>query len=268
MSKEVSHCVLFCLYQNDCPQLLDRMLDSLCKQTVAPGEVVAVLNGPISEISRNVIESYAGVLSLTYVCLDENVGLANGLNAGLPHCHSTYVIRIDPDDECLPDRIEQQLRFILMNPNLSAASGQIRETNRQGKIVGERIVPTSLQSIKKFAKFRSPLNHPATILKTKDIIRVGGYPQFEKAQDYALWAVMLSQGLELGNQQDFLVNMTVDQVNFSKRGAQHLSHELKLAKFLYEIGHLNKIQFYIFVILRTILRLSPGRLKSFFYGLR
>lgn len=48
---------------------------------------------------------------------------------GLRIVNMTWVLRMDTDDICVPNRFEQQINFIQQHPDISVCGGQIIEFN-------------------------------------------------------------------------------------------------------------------------------------------
>ena len=90
---------------------------------------------------------------------------------------------------------------MLNNPHLAASSAWIEEFNEDlTESKGVRTTPLGDINIdNKYAKLRSPLNHIPAIIRKSIILKIGGYPNFKKGQDYALWSLVLVKGYKLRN---------------------------------------------------------------------
>lgn len=114
----------------------------------------------------------------------KNMGLVYSLNRALHEAKGDYIVRMDTDDFSYPERIKKQVEFIKNNPQYS--------------VVGMRCNYFDGQKVYGCSKFYGPVKksnvingvpfcHPTVIMKKKDIITVGGYPDFNRCEDYALW---------------------------------------------------------------------------------
>ena len=76
------------------------------QQTLPPDEVVIVRDGPVGPELAAALDEVRATASprVVVVELDENVGLAAALSAGLAACGNDVVARMDADDESMPTR--------------------------------------------------------------------------------------------------------------------------------------------------------------------
>jgi amylovoran biosynthesis glycosyltransferase AmsE len=96
-------------------------------------------------------------------------------------------------------------------------------------------------------------------------VQVGGYPLFKKAQDYALWSVLINDGYEMENVQEVLVKMRAGTGLLERRGIDYLIQEIKLLKFQKNIGFLTINEFLRNYMIRTLVRTSPNFFKRIAY---
>ena len=95
-----------CVYHGDRPDLFAQAVDSILQQTVAPDEVVLVVDGPVPEELDTVICGYEALKQFRVIRLAENQGHGNARRTGLEHCSHSLVALMDSDDISLPDRFE------------------------------------------------------------------------------------------------------------------------------------------------------------------
>ena len=258
--------VLMAVYAGDESSLLADSLQSLLGQTLRASEVVVVEDGPISLGLSSVIDCYRSALNIKSVRLATNGGLSRALNEGLRACSSEFVARMDADDVCLPDRFEKQIVFMQQNPDVDVLGAWVEEYDAtMTKSLGIRYTPLESSDIARFAKKRSPISHPSVVFRKCSVLAVGGYPDFRKAQDYALWSLMLSRGYKLRNLGEVLLKMRAGDGLMARRGKDYLRHELNILKFQREIGFINSFEFLFNALARSFVRLSPAGLKRLLY---
>ena len=261
--------VLMSVYNRDNPLYLDESLTSIWDhQILKPLQIVLVLDGTLNDQLMIIVRKWEEKLSdkLCTVPILNNIGLAGALNMGLKRCANDIVARMDADDIALPNRFQKQLAYAEANPNISFFSCWIEEFDQNMEISqGVRKVPEVNLSILKFAKKRNPLNHPATVFRKTAVESVGGYPLFKRAQDYALWSVMLKGGLEAANIQEVLLKMRTGDGLLKRRGIYHFKQEFKLLVYQRNIGFLNNIEFFNNTLLRFLFRVQPTILKRLLY---
>lgn len=258
--------VLMSVYGKEKPDYLAQSLASLQSQTLLATEVVLVEDGPLGAALLEVIERYRKLLNIRSVRLPRNEGLARALNEGIKHCQYELVARMDSDDIAISSRFEQQIDFMNTHPEVAAVSAYIEEFNDENEQTSLRLLPTEHEDIVRFSKQRSPLSHPAVMFRKNVIISVGGYPNFRKAQDYALWTLLIVHGFRLANIPSVLVRMRTGDGLLNRRGVAYLKKEIELMQFQRNLGHISVFEFYFNVAARSILRCAPNGLKRFIYS--
>lgn len=256
--------VLLSVYNKEKPRYLVACLNSLLEQTFRADEMVLVEDGPISSELSEVIHRFRAGLNIVSIRLPENVGLACALNEGLKHCSYDLVARMDTDDIALPDRFEKQIVFMKANPDIVTSSGFIEEFNDAGDALSQRALPLKHDDLVKFAKKRSPLSHPAVIFRKEAVLSVGGYPELYP-EDYLLWVKLIQQGFKIANIPDVLVRMRTGEGFITRRGWLFLKGELRIYRYMYKTNFINFFEYIQIVMLKSVLRLSPGVVKLFLY---
>jgi glycosyltransferase involved in cell wall biosynthesis len=260
--------VLIAVCARDHAAHFEAALKSIYDQSAVARQVVLMADGPLLKEHNAIIHQYEenneGFLC---VRLEENQGLAAALNAGLKYCDSELVARMDSDDVCEKNRFIRQLQFMDSNPSISVASGKITEYSSDlCEVITEKKVPLEHAAILAFSKYRNPINHMACIFRKSAVLAVGGYPEhFRKAQDFALWAMMLKAGYRFGNMETNLVNVRAGEGLFERRGLQYFHGEVIVLWFMRKIGHINMIELLINLIVRLGARLSPALVKRWVY---
>ena len=266
-----SFSVLMCVYKKDNPDFLDVALSSIySSQELKPDQVVLVCDGELTPAIEVVITRREVELSgrLTLIRLPENVGLAKALNRGLLACKYDLVARMDADDVSSPCRFKEQVEFMSRNQDIGVLSSWVNEVNENlQEVISVRVLPQFHDDIAKMAVSRNPISHPVSIFRKNLVLSVGGYPAFRKSQDYALWSVMLLNGVKFANLQKVLLDMRAGQELMQRRGLRYLSYELQLISFQRRIGFINFFQFIKNIIVRSLFRCSPSFLRAFLYRL-
>lgn len=264
----VAFSVLMSVYAREQPAFLDAALHSLAAQLEPAQQVVLVKDGPLTPELEAVIESFAGRLPLHICALPTNQGLAAALNEGLKFCCHDWVARMDSDDVALPERFATQAAFLAKHHDIDVLGACIEERDvSMVRVLSRREVPCAHAEIKRFAKRRSPMSHPVVVFRKAAVLAVGGYPLFQRAQDYALWSLLLVRGYRFANQPECLLWMRTGEGLMARRGYQYFLNELRLLRFQREIGLLNRFDYVLNVLARFALRIAPNRLKQLIYNL-
>ena len=215
-----SYSVLMSVYKNDKVDYLCSAIDSMLKQTVKPEQFVIVIDGPISNSLENVIIDYSISMPqiFTILRLKENGGLGNALNQGLKLCRNELVARMDSDDISKKYRCEKQLCAFRTNPKLCIVGTQIDEfIDNVDNVVSRRIVPTNQNEIQKFAKRRSPFNHPTVMYRKSIIESLGGYGIYGRKEDLDLFIRCVNSGVKMENLEESLLYYRTSNDNLQRR---------------------------------------------------
>lgn len=258
--------VLMSVYRRERPEYLRQALQSVADQTLPAEEVVLVVDGPVGSDLEAVVGEFQQTLPLKVVRLPENRGLAGALNKGLPHCSHEWVARMDTDDIALPDRFARQIDFIRAHPQVDVCGAWLEERDAtMERVVAIRRVPCAHDEIRSFARRRNPISHPVAFFRKSAALAVGGYPLVGKAQDYALWSLMLARGYRFANLPEVLLWMRTGEEFIGRRGFGYFLGELDLLRFQRSIGFLGWFDFVVNLLARFVVRIVPGGLKRLLY---
>ena len=242
--------VLTSIYKKNTIIELDRCFDSIRRQCTKPNEIILVVDGPIEEDIFTKIEHWKQILPIKCFALPKNQGLAAALNYGLDLCACDWVFRIDIDDVCADDRFKIQTEFILNQPSLHIVGGNIECFTVYPQFFPGRKVPLTNKAIRRFSKYRNPLNHPTVAFKKDAILEIGGYPAARLGQDYLLWVEALRHGLDIQNCTETLVYMQVDNNTYARRGLSNFLFDCKPYFQMKRYGITNSIELFIGVVAR------------------
>ncbi|MFC1458484.1 glycosyltransferase family 2 protein [Microvirga arabica] len=177
---------------------LKEAVDSILDQSIKDVELVVVDDG-----SEDGSTSYLMARSLedARVVLLRNAksyGISAALNLGAEYCRAPWIARMDCDDRALPQRLERQLAFLDVNPDVQALGSLAYLINSQGHRIG--LAPHDMTTRNAYKKYMESnrtigLVHPSVIIRRVSLREVGGYrSDFEPAEDIDLWNRLSEQG--------------------------------------------------------------------------
>lgn len=182
--------VLMSVYNGDL-SYLQVAIDSIINQTYKDFQFLIVDDGSNDE-TKEVLERNKRTDSRIEVVHNEaNKGLIYSLNRGLRLADSIWVARMDADDWSYPNRLETQIDYLQSHPEL-VVLGTAAQYIENGKRFPKKHLPTSRGQVAAAIPFYSPFCHPSVVLNREHILNVGGYPENDAAEDYGLWARLLS----------------------------------------------------------------------------
>lgn len=258
--------VLMSVYKAEKPEYLHIALESLVNQTLQPDEVVLVEDGPLPSCLLECIDAFRDKLNINSVKLEQNVGLARALNAGLEHCSHELVARMDSDDISLPERFEKQIAFMIAHPEVAASSAGLDEFDETGAVFSSRVLPLTHEELAQFAKRRSPLSHAVAVFRRSVILSVGSYPPFKRSQDVALWSLLIVRGYRLANLPDTLFKVRAGAAFMSRNGLRNLDQEIAVIHYQRQIGFLSRGEMLRNIAIRFILAVVPAGVKKQLYA--
>ena len=170
---------------------LKEAIDSTLNQTYKDFEYL-IIDDCSTDESAKLIESYND-LRIKFLKNDKNLGTAKTINRVLSLIKSKYAIRLDQDDVSLPNRLEDQLRYLEKNPNVDIVcswehsidqnGNKIRDWKAEIRNYGEFLGPVLLGLC--------PIWHPSIAFKTEAMVRAGGFEKkYTRAEDFEVTARM------------------------------------------------------------------------------
>ena len=264
--------VLMSTYARDCPDALREALESLYAQTETPDRIVIVIDGEVSGAHHAVIDAYATDgrgPRLTRVALPGNGGLARALNAGLPFCDGRYVMRMDSDDVCLPDRLALQHAYLEAHPDIDLCSSWSSEFVTGGADERIKVSPTEHSALASALRWRNVLAHSAIMVRTEALKRIGGYrAEFGLLEDYDLYVRLLSSGARFHVIPKILLRVRTSLAQRARRGNfTYALKEIRFRRECFRAGFLTFSQFLATAALYAGFRLAGPVLRNRLYAL-
>lgn len=260
--------VLMSVYFKENPKYLSEAIESVLNQTVMPSEIVIVkdgkLSGDLDHVINNYIEKYKNLFKI--IELKENQGLGVALEKGIIACSYEIIARMDTDDISKNDRFEKQLK-IMEEKSLDIVGSNISEFDgEEENIISQRLVPETLEEIKKFSKRRNPFNHMTVMYKKESILNAGNYKEFLWFEDYNLWVRALLKGANCYNIQENLVNARTGREMFSRRGGiKYIKQEIKMQKFMVKNKYISLYTYCTNILERIFIRVLPNKIRETIY---
>ena len=93
-------------------EYLIESIESILNQTFRNFELIIINDGSTDE-SEKIIKSYADKRIVFFI--QENKGLASTLNRGINQARGNWIARMDADNISYPNRLEEQLKFLINN---------------------------------------------------------------------------------------------------------------------------------------------------------
>ena len=251
---------------------LAQSLESVFAQTRPPEQIVLVIDGPIPPAQEQVIRSYCGdqrVADMTVLYLPEKGGLAAAMNAGLKACVGAYIMRMDSDDICAPDRLEIQMRYALANPDVDIVSSWSEEFFEDDGSSQIKVSPVAHEHITAALRWRNVLVHPTILARSSALRDVDGYrSKFGMLEDYDLFVRLALNGCRFHVIPKTLVRVRSSLEQRSRRGGWRYGlNEMAFRWECKRFGFLRLHQFIATTSLYVVFRLTSGAMRKRIYAM-
>lgn len=258
------------VYDSDRPDFLDSSLSSLFSQSYPFIDIYMQVDGYISTELKTVLEKYSNHENFYCDFYPQNMGLAFQLNNAIEKILSTdkysYIARMDSDDISLPDRIEKQVCYLELNPNIAVVGTSVTEFHSNGQVF-EKIMPANHDDLEYNIVKRCPFNHPTVmfnLLVIKDEhLQYNG--NLKNTQDYYLWVDLLSLGYKFSNIEDVLLKFRIDDNFHKRRGFKKAVNDFNSRWYAMNKLDILSASNLVHAFLLFGLRISPSFIKEFAY---
>jgi len=128
---------------------------------------------------------------------EQNLRLVKTLNKGIDEAKGEFIARMDADDISLPERIEKQVEFMLLHPEVDLCGTNYSIIDGKGNKIQDSVtIPLTSKEIAVALLFTCPIGHPTVLFKKETIQSIGKYDeQMINIEDYELWLRVSSKGL-------------------------------------------------------------------------
>jgi|ERR1019366_82900 glycosyltransferase involved in cell wall biosynthesis len=179
--------VLMPVYNGE--NFLKEAIESILKQTYKFFEFI-IINDGSTDKSEEIILSFNDS-RIRYIKNDENIKLVATLNKAISLAKGKYIVRMDADDVALPNRIEEQVKFMEANPEVGVCGSfvEVLGGTEQGRIV---CFETDHDAIQFKLFFSNYIHHPSVIIRKSILLKHHlEYKNYLHAEDYKLWVDIL-----------------------------------------------------------------------------
>lgn len=149
----------------------------------------------------------------------KNRKLAYSLNHCLSVASGEYIARMDHDDIALPDRFEQQVKFLDEHSKYDVVGGGVILYDDFGN---ERAVLNNEYPTVRMMKSKIPFFHPTIMMRKSAYDKLGGYtvcPRTTRGQDMDLWFRFFAQELKGYNLQFPILKYHDDINDYTKKNS-------------------------------------------------
>lgn len=257
------------IYKNDNSEHFEIAFQSMLRQTISPSEIVLIIDGPIPKTLENTIKAlYDTCQILKIVRFSENQGHAAARHAGLEAATNEIVAFMDSDDIALPDRMEKQLTYMQLHPEITIIGGNIEEfIETPNNPISKRIVPLEHNDILHYMQSRCPMNMVTITARRTELLSVGGFVDWYCNEDSYLWIRLATAGFRFANLPDILVKVRVSKEMYKRRGGwRYFKSERGIQRLMLKKKFISLPRYCYNVLGRFVMQvLLPNSWRSFMY---
>jgi glycosyltransferase involved in cell wall biosynthesis len=202
-------------YNNE--NFLDEFFNSILNSTYLPKEVI-IVDDCSTDKSVLLINNYLNKFdNLKLIKLNKNVGFANALNEAIKHVTCKYILRIDPDDILVNNRIEKQYNYLenhnevdIVGSNICYFYTDINNCNNRSNF------PQKHENIvQRYLDGSHGLVHGGIMIKSS-LLKENQYRQeYVPAEEYDIFSRLLSKGFIAYNLGDVLTFIRIHEKSVS-----------------------------------------------------
>ena len=211
-------------------------IQSVLNQTYNNLEVIVINDGSTDD-SDEIIKSTCACDNRVRYVSRENKGLVFTLNQAISLATGDFIARMDADDICYLDRIEQQLNFLLANPSCDVCFCGVRVINHDGVVISEDARTISDAEITVRLFFSSCFYHPSAMLRRHVFLNYHYDDNYKYAEDYKLWSELVNDGINIEIFPAVLLKYRVHDKNIS------LVRQFEQLEISKKIGFCNFIEY-------------------------
>ena len=211
MLKEPLVSVIMAEYNTE-RELLIKSIQSVIEQTYKNLELIL-----IDDCGKNKLEDIIKIFNDPRIKIfknEKNMGLVYSLNRALKVSKGKYIARMDTDDWAFKKRIKIQVDYMEEHPDIDLISTNVEyydgnevwgKTKGQGEITREKLLNGS------------PITHPTVMAKREVMNNVGGYPNYKRCEDYAMWIELYVNKYKMYKISDILLRYHLSIDDYKKR---------------------------------------------------
>lgn len=189
-------------------------IDGALSQTYTNFELF-IINDCSTDRSEEIILSFKDS-RIRYILNNENIGNAASSLKALSLAKGKYVARMDDDDVSLPNRIQDQVRYLETHPNLMGCCSDEVFINSNGEKIGQVRHLSDSELISCKALFTMPVSNASMMFRRDALDAIPYNADIRGAgQDYEVIKRMCARGMKFSCLRKFLVEYRKHETNIS-----------------------------------------------------
>lgn len=181
----------FLLCVNTDNPYLDLSIQSMLEQDINEEYGIIIIANNCDDLLYDKLDKYREGNNNIYLYRTSVGQVAFNLNYGADLSRADYLVRMDADDICMPNRLSLTKKSILDNDFPDVVSGSINIIDEKGEHIKTIVRGYDEKKLKNRMPFKNLICHPATAIKRDSLLKARGYAGSLNGEDYDLWIRML-----------------------------------------------------------------------------
>lgn len=205
-------------------------INSILKQTYKNFEFLIVDDGSCNDL-QSIVDAY-GDPRIYIIKNRKNLGFVKSLNRAIQASTCELIVRMDTDDISPANRIERLVSFMDKNSEYAVVSSLAMEFS--GNANYGTIGRPGKKTKKDIMRGDVPV-HAAAIMRKSVIKKAGGYRDYNRAEDLALWLELMLRNENIYVLNEVLYYYRVNPADYSKRTLSKRRGELAARMHYYSL---------------------------------
>jgi hypothetical protein len=206
-------------------EFLSEAIESVLKQSFADFDFVVIDDGS-TDRTPDILRHYASADQRLRIYTQKNLGASASLNRGWRLARGELIAHMDADDVAKPERVERQVEFLKLHPEVAVLGTSCEFMSRDGSRRVAMPLPSEDADIKKTLPYGNCLAHPTIMMRKSALLEMGGYRSvFLYAEDYDLW-LRMAERHALANLADPLLGY---RIHSGQASIRHIRQQTILA---------------------------------------
>ena len=237
-----------------------KALESIQNQSLYKKEIIVSADGNLNNQLTELLIKLSEDNKIILINSEQNKGAGFARDLGIKNAKNDVIAIMDSDDVSDKNRLVKQLSHIEKNKFDVVGSNLLEFIEHTNDLGLERKVPADHDKITKLSKWRNPMNGASLMFRKEDYISVGGYPYDAPFfEDYVLVLKFISAGFKCFSIQENLLYARTNNDWITRRsGVTYLLAELKHLGWMYKKRYINYFEYFINILIKSILRLVPS----------
>lgn len=215
-----------------------RAVESIRRQSFTDWECIVVDDGSTDD-TRAVLDALTRQEHRMRVLTTAHRGIVSALNTGLDAAGGAFIARMDADDECHPDRFNQQVAFLRRQPEVGLVGSLVEFGGDRGSAAGYALHVDwmngliTAEDIARQRFIESPFAHPSVVFRRELAEKHGGYREGAFPEDYELWLRWLEGDVVMGKVPQVLLKWNDPPARLSRQDARYDPEAFYRCKAIY-----------------------------------